>query len=893
MAIDRIEAERGSIILPDAGQPFDGAGDEFDLTLRETMALLEGGTDGDAGEDARSPADDIPIRPGLRIAKSFVVSDSTPLGAGGMSRVYPGRAIGSAKERVAIKVLSADKGLARAYASFEQELAAHEQCQHPQVARLIAWDVLLDERPVLVFEYVDGMPLRDFCTATTGDLDSVIRLFASICGIVQHLHDRGIIHRDLKPTNILVDSSGRATLLDLGISQAVGHGRSGSAVLSGLGSENYASREQRLGDPATVQDDVFALGQILRDMISWSSPSRGPARRSPLRGKSRDDLRRIVSRAVMASPDDRFAQVADLRREIENLLGGRLVLRDELSLADRARHYWRQTVLSVAALAVLAAVGIILWQRNAIDREADKRRATLSVAVESLESLTQFVDNEKLLRQPQLTGLRLLFLKNALTLFQRSPIRQDMESRDLVQRVATQLLHVAESMEETVTELQLLQESVDLDTPVAAVAQAQELLARFLRHHPDDAELQLMLASAGRRRADFLLSRGEETQSTAQCVSSQMLCDQLLSRPGSMFRPQSVAVVVERSRIIRVSVKSLYGRAMNAPENGERRRHLTEALELLIPLKRSLEPWQLEDFSAGLELARVLNAIGLCLHKGGQLTDEAVRVGSLAPVLLAESGSPRTAAIVEIFKHAIKVCDGIRAHLPESGSLPADRTELDRLEAQILNNMTLSVRAIARETGDWKTPLALHERGRALRQGVLDRQPWLLGVRVELAQSLGNIADTLSDCPDPAREMEARRSAIDVLGAAMAEFPSAAGIRKFWALHMIRLMTAQHRVNEDDSATRTFQETIRQFATPEDAEPTNGGHILDVAIGHLLASACNDGVDTHRQSAIRLILRCRELNPQKQDDLRRRLMADPIFDSLQNEDSLQSLLNPR
>ena len=140
------------------------------------------------------------------------------LGEGGMGVVYLAERtdLGSL---VAIKILR-DAWLSPArrerFASEQRTLA---QLNHPSIARLYDADTLDDGTPWFVMEYVEGVPLTDYCSQQACSIEQRLELFRAVCEAVQYAHQHAVIHRDLKPSNILVKADVTVRLLDFGIAK--------------------------------------------------------------------------------------------------------------------------------------------------------------------------------------------------------------------------------------------------------------------------------------------------------------------------------------------------------------------------------------------------------------------------------------------------------------------------------------------------------------------------------------------------------------------------------------------------------------------------------------------------------------------------------------------------
>src|SRR5215471_17018767 len=137
------------------------------------------------------------------------------LGEGGMGVVY----LAERKDlgtQVAIKILR-DAWLSPARRErFTSEQRTLAQLNHPSIARLYDAATLDDGTPYFVMEYVEGVPLTEYCRQRNCSLEERLHLFRLVSEAVQHAHSHAVIHRDLKPSNILVKADGSIRLLDFG-----------------------------------------------------------------------------------------------------------------------------------------------------------------------------------------------------------------------------------------------------------------------------------------------------------------------------------------------------------------------------------------------------------------------------------------------------------------------------------------------------------------------------------------------------------------------------------------------------------------------------------------------------------------------------------------------------
>ena len=196
------------------------------------------------------------------------------LGEGGMGVVYLARRqdLGSL---VAIKLLR-DAWLSPARLErFAIEQKTLAQLNHPGIARLYDAGILKDGTPWFVMEYVQGVPLTEYCSLHKCSVEERLRLFRAVCEAVQYAHGQAIIHRDLKPSNILVKNDGTAKLLDFGIAkhlEDVAEPTNETQTFLRVMTPGYAAPEQIRGERIGTYTDVYSLGVILYQLLAENLP---------------------------------------------------------------------------------------------------------------------------------------------------------------------------------------------------------------------------------------------------------------------------------------------------------------------------------------------------------------------------------------------------------------------------------------------------------------------------------------------------------------------------------------------------------------------------------------------------------------------------------------------
>jgi serine/threonine protein kinase len=198
-----------------------------------------------------------------------------PLGEGGMGAVFLGeRNDGEFEQEVAIKLLKQGFVSKVALSRFIAERKILARLHHRYIAQLLDGGTTEEGMPYLIMEYVEGLPLLEYCREKNLGLKERLELFQNICSAVQYAHQHLVIHRDLKPSNILVSNDGTPKLLDFGISKLVSQDIDEMQTQTEFRALTpaYASPEQIRGEPISTASDIYSLGVILYELLTGKRP---------------------------------------------------------------------------------------------------------------------------------------------------------------------------------------------------------------------------------------------------------------------------------------------------------------------------------------------------------------------------------------------------------------------------------------------------------------------------------------------------------------------------------------------------------------------------------------------------------------------------------------------
>ena len=245
--------------------------------------------------DRFCPRDGSPLRPkagddpliGRVIADRYLML--ARLGEGGMGRVYLAEHV-KMNRQCAVKVMNPSLiNDTESATRFAREASNAARILHPNVAAVFDYGEA-DKVVYLVMEYVDGESLSTILRRE-GPLDPrrAVDIARQVADGLSAAHELGIIHRDLKPDNLIVAQSRShreiPKIVDFGIAKAMTESAQDALTRSGLviGTPEYMSPEQLLGDPVDARADVYSLGCILYQMLTGVPAFAGDTREQMIR----------------------------------------------------------------------------------------------------------------------------------------------------------------------------------------------------------------------------------------------------------------------------------------------------------------------------------------------------------------------------------------------------------------------------------------------------------------------------------------------------------------------------------------------------------------------------------------------------------------------------------
>ena len=331
--------------------------------------------------------------------------DSTPLGEGGMGRVFKGyRVVERTGERMPVAIKAIYENIPERVVERARR-EANIQLDNDNLIRMYGFvetvtqlegDTKCKVHYHVIMELLIGVTLEDIMNGVTSDQNgmqipfaaeiysqytqnrdaAVVRIMKSILSGLMALHDNGFIHRDIDPSNIMLTIDGKIKLIDFGICKQIVSLESLDKALTAtgvfMGKVNYAAPELVLGDVRSQNytTDIYALGVLLYQLCTGHLPFTGTdqdilsanLRKSlPMGDVRRSDFKKIIRKATEKVQSKRYASVAELRVDLERI-----------STNGTNGGNGKLGIIVGVSVVVILIIGAVLLLRNSNDDNIDE-----------------------------------------------------------------------------------------------------------------------------------------------------------------------------------------------------------------------------------------------------------------------------------------------------------------------------------------------------------------------------------------------------------------------------------------------------------------------------------------------------------------------------------------
>ena len=213
---------------------------------------------------------------------------------------------------------------------FAREVRATGKLHHPNIVTVFDTGEH-DNRPFIAMEYIAGETLASVIhRRAPASIVEKLSILEEVCDALGCAHEAGIVHRDIKPANVMIeDATGAVKILDFGIAHAGETGLTNAGEM--VGTLNYMAPEQISGAMVDQRTDIYAVGVLAYELLSYQRAFAGtmqegvlarllhgapPAIESVVPGID-PQLSALVTRAMAKQPSDRYADMEQLRQELE------------------------------------------------------------------------------------------------------------------------------------------------------------------------------------------------------------------------------------------------------------------------------------------------------------------------------------------------------------------------------------------------------------------------------------------------------------------------------------------------------------------------------------------------------------------------------------------------
>ena len=300
------------------------------------------------------------------------------IGTGGMADVFIAQDQRLSRE-VAIKILRSDLAKDPAFVSrFRKEAKAAAGLNHPAIVAV--YDSGEEPAPYIVMELISGHTLRELIhKGERVPLKRALEIGEGILAALEYSHHGGIVHRDIKPANIMITDNGDVKVMDFGIARALADlGATLTSTWNVVGTAQYLSPEQALGEVADLRSDIYSTGCLLYEVLTGKPPFTGEtpvsiayqhvsgvlAPPSSIVPGLPAGIDTLLTVALAKNPDDRYQSAGLMLDDLYKVQAGEVVTTKIAKQPVSRRKVLIGGISAVAALGLLVG-GLFLTRPDA------------------------------------------------------------------------------------------------------------------------------------------------------------------------------------------------------------------------------------------------------------------------------------------------------------------------------------------------------------------------------------------------------------------------------------------------------------------------------------------------------------------------------------------------
>src|SRR5256884_1330087 len=253
-----------------------------------------------------------------------------------------------------------------------REARAAGALQHPNIVTIYDLGEAVGQLSIAM-ELIDGRDLSTLIALSEPlALERKLDLVIDVLQGLSYAHERGVIHRDIKPSNVRIASAGSIKIMDFGIARLQSADVTGSGAI--VGTPTYMAPEQITNGAITPATDVFAVGCLLYELLTYRKPFEGETVHGVLYQVLTTDpkplratvpsipaaLERVVSKALIKVPEERY----ETARQMQSALFAiRAALSGATDTTERLSLRWTPIPSAVLRLVTHAP---IKWRAAAL-----------------------------------------------------------------------------------------------------------------------------------------------------------------------------------------------------------------------------------------------------------------------------------------------------------------------------------------------------------------------------------------------------------------------------------------------------------------------------------------------------------------------------------------------